>query len=287
MKLIVSGLLLLCLGLSACTGLQPAVPAVPTPPPQQADTVRVPLSYSRETTQVALATLGGELRLRGGATELLQGVITRTVSLAQPSLTAEPGLIGLAQLSGTGGPPASLGSAVNRWDLQLNNATPIQLTIQAGAQNADLDFGGLYLRGLSLSQGASTAKINFSQPNPEDMRRVTINTGASRMELLNLLNARFSSLLFEGAAGDYVFDFGGKAQRPAQAQIRVAAGTVTLRVPSDVGTKVTVTGVQPSLAGDWLSEAGSYLTPSWRKSETLALTVILPEGVLRVETRAP
>ena len=287
MKLVRLGLWMMALFLSACTGLQPAAPAAPTAIPQQADTVLVPLTYSRETTQVTLTTLGGDLRLRGGATELMQGVITRTVSLAQPSLTAQPGLVGLTQMNAASNQPVNLGQAVNRWDLQLNNSTPIQLTIQAGAQNADLDFGGLYLRGLSLNQGASTAKIDFSKPNPDDMRRVTINTGASKMELLNLLNARFSSLLFEGAAGDYVFDFGGKAQRPAQAQIRVASGTVTVRVPSDVGTKLTATGVQPSLAGEWLPQAGSFLTPNWRKAETLDLTVVMQQGNLRVETRAP
>ncbi len=286
MKLVVTGLLVVCLFLSACSS-PPAVPAPPAAPSVQADSVLVPLSYSRETTQVTLATLGGELRLRGGATELMQGVITRTVSVAQPSLSAQPGYVGLTQLSPSGGQAADLGQAVNRWDLQVNNSTPIQLSIQAGAQTTDLDFGGVYLRGLALSQAASTGKINFSKPNAEDMRRVTITTGASKLELLNLLNARFSSLLFEGAAGDYVFDFGGKAQRPAQAQLRVASGTVTVRVPNDVGTKLTASGVQPSLAGDWLPEAGSFLTPSWRKSEALELTVVMQTGTLRVESRAP
>lgn len=287
MKVVGFLLFLVCLTMAACGAPQPSAPAAPTALSQQADTVLVPLSYSRETTQVTLAMLSGELRLRGGATELVQGVITRTLSVAQPSLTAQPGQVGLTQLNPAGGQSASLGQAVNKWDLQFNNSTPIQLTIQGGEQTADLDFGGLYLRGLALNQGASSARINFSRPNPDDMRRVTINTGASKMELLNLLNARFSSLLFEGGTGDYTFDFGGKAQRPTQAQIRVASGTVTVRVPSDVGTKFTASGVKPSLAGDWISEGGSYLTPNWRKSETLDLTVILTQGALRLETRAP
>ncbi|MCW5851286.1 MAG: hypothetical protein KIT87_14515 [Anaerolineae bacterium] len=287
MKFVGLVLSLIGLTLAACGAPQPAAPAAPTGIPQQADTVLVPLSYSRETTQVTLSTLGGDLRLRGGAAELMQGVITRTVTVAQPSLTAQPGQVGLTQMNPSGGQSASLGQAVNQWDLRLNNSTPMQLTIQGGDQTADLDFGGLYLRGLSLSQGASTAKLNFSQPNPDDMRRVTINTGASKMELLNLLNARFSSLLFEGGTGNYTFDFGGKAQRPAQAQIRVASGMVTIRVPSDVGTRFTATGVKPSLAGDWITEGASYLTPNWRKSEALDLTVILTQGDLRLETRAP
>src|SRR5688572_30215038 len=91
-------LVTLCLILGACGTPQPTAPTAPIAPAVQVDTVLVPMSFAREPTTVSLTTLDGEIRLRSGATELVQGVITRTVSVAAPSLSAQLGLVGLVQL---------------------------------------------------------------------------------------------------------------------------------------------------------------------------------------------
>ncbi len=273
------------LPLTACAALPAGGPPAPTAPVATVDTVVVPMTYAREPTQITLVSLGGKLQLTGQGTELVQGTVAHTADVPQPSLTASEGAIGLVQLRPRG--ELDMAKAINEWTLQLNGTTPIQLSVQSGAQTADLDLGNMRLRGFGLNEGASNTRVNFSTPNPEEMRRMTITTGASKIELLNLLNAHFASMVFEGGAGDFTLDFGGKPQRNTQAQIRSGGGNVVVRVPATVGTKITVAGgVKPTVEGELLSDAGAYITAAWRKSESLDITVTAASGTVKLTTTA-
>ena len=54
-------------------------------------------------------------------------------------------------------------------DLTLSGQVPMDLELEFGAVQANLDLGGLRLRSLDLSTGASEAELRVSAPNPEPM----------------------------------------------------------------------------------------------------------------------
>ena len=62
------------------------------------------------------------------------------------------------------------------------------------------------------------------------------------MELTGLANANFSTLIFNGGAGDYTLDFSGELQRDATARVEGGFGDVKLVIPEDVDARVTVEG---------------------------------------------
>ena len=89
--------------------------------------------------------------------------------------------------------------------------TPMELEINAGAYQGQYEFGGLALTGLTIKDGASDVDLSFSEPNRTEMSVFRYETGASNVELTGLANANFSTLIFNGGAGDYTLDFSGDA----------------------------------------------------------------------------
>ena len=62
------------------------------------------------------------------------------------------------------------------------------------------------------------------------------------MTLENLANANFTSLSFEGGAGNYTFDFGGQLQRDASVNLRAGMSNITMIIPPGAAVQVTVDG---------------------------------------------
>ncbi len=89
----------------------------------------------------------------------------------------------------------------NRWDLVLSRKYPLDAKFEIGACDAQVDLGGLALTELKFEVGAASGTIDFSRPNPERMREMRIEAGASSLKMANLGNANFEYLKFSGGAG--------------------------------------------------------------------------------------
>jgi hypothetical protein len=98
---------------------------------------------------------------------------------------------------------------VNVWDSGGN--VPMNLTVSAGAYDATMDLSGLPIRRFTVQDGASEVEIRFDAVNPEDMDRLSYQTGASEIKFIGLANANFDEMNFDGGAGKYSFDFSGDA----------------------------------------------------------------------------
>jgi len=86
----------------------------------------------------------------------------------------------------------------NEWELTLSTRYPMLLDLEVGACEAEFDLGGLPIRELSLEIGAASGRIDFSKPNPERLTEITIEVGASSLEIYNLGNANFEESLKAG-----------------------------------------------------------------------------------------
>jgi hypothetical protein len=116
----------------------------------------------------------------------------------------------------------------------------MNLTLQAVAYHSILDLSGLRLRRFTVQDGASQAQLRFDTPNPEQMDRLSYQTGASEIEFIGLANANFEQLDFEGGARDYSFDFSGQLQREAEIHIQVGLSTVQIIVPQGTAAQVMI-----------------------------------------------
>jgi hypothetical protein len=126
-----------------------------------------------------------------------------------------------------------------RLSLALGPDVPLDLDLEMGAVEADIDLSGLRIASAKISTGASDSRIRFSMPNRERMRHLTIEAGAAAFRAEGLGNANVESLRVEGGVGDMTLDFTGEWRGDTNATIDIGLGAVTLRVPRGVGVQVT------------------------------------------------
>ena len=93
-------------------------------------------------------------------------------------------------------------------------------------------------------------------------------------------------LRVEGAVGDVTLDFTGEWRRDMDASVKVGVGSLTLRIPSDVGVRLRKSSLLSSFSGFGLEEAddGSYRSENWSEAEhRLELSVDAAFGSIDVE----
>jgi hypothetical protein len=130
-------------------------------------------SVDPENAQSACAQLkmgAGELRLTGGADQLMEGDFSYNVSDWKPEVnydvSGDTGELLVKQGSGQG---AGLsGDARNEWDISLNDELPTALMVQLGAGESDLDLDSLTLTGFDLQMGAGKTTVDLTGDYTQD-----------------------------------------------------------------------------------------------------------------------
>ncbi len=250
------------------------LPQSATPGPLVTEEVHVPLPSS-ETISLTVQFGAGQLSLRPGAENLVDGVIRYNQGYWKPEVVVNEGTVLLKQTAPNARLFLNWGEKIrNEWDLQIG-AMPLELQIEAGAYQADYEFGGLSLTNLTIRDGASDVKARFSQPNPVEMGILRYQTGASNITLTGLANANFALLEFDGGAGNYLFEFGGELRRSASVHIAAGMSNVTLVIPAGVATQVRVEGLGNVNAPlGWVQDGNTYR----QEGDGPALTIVIEMG---------
>lgn len=289
MKILFSLLLILTLASLAC-GFSVDIPSRPTPGAEVTDEITVavpkPAQGGAEAPgqngtpvpaeiQLKLSFGAGDLHLSPGADDaLVQGTATYNIADFKPVVTADGGQVEIRQgeyrFQST-----NLADIVNEWDLKLGDA-PMELTVNAGAYNGTYELGGLALTGLTIKDGAADVTVSFAEPNLAEMSVLRYETGASTVTLTGLANANFSTLVFNGGAGDFTLDFNGDLQRDAIATIDSGFSDLKLVIPESVNAKVTVEGaaVNVNHSSGWAQSGQAYR----QAGEGPLLTIIIEMG---------
>jgi len=238
MKYLFAFVTILALATMAC-GFTVNIPSVPTAGPEVTDEITVAVPEP-DKVRLKISFGAGELRVSPGAGDdmLVEGTATYDIPNFKPEVEKSDGYVQIKQ-----GQFKSLNvkDFKNEWDLQLGE-TPMELEINAGAYQGRYELGGLALTGLTIKDGAADTRVSFSAPNQTEMSVLRYETGASNVELTDLANANFSTLIFNGGAGDFTLDFNGELQRDATVTIDSGFSDLTLVIPDDVDARVTVEG---------------------------------------------
>ncbi len=193
-----------------------------------------------ETVSAYIKMVGGELRIRGGGTHLLDARFTYDLDEWRPEVSYE--------VSGTRGklavrqpPIGSGGSGRYEWDLALSGEVPMELRIEVDTGESELRLGSLSLTKLEVEQGV----------------------------------------------GNAVVDLVGRWRSDLDASITGNAGTITVRVPGDVG--VLVQPAKEGFIGGVKAQGlkhrnGDYVNSAYGRSEaTLRIAVELGVGTINLE----
>lgn len=245
----------------------------------QTMSINEPYLVSQSPTRVELQMGAGILEISGGATTLVEGTVLYNIDGWKPTITRESDRLKISQDTKRinvipGDKP------INNWKLKLGT-TPIDLTLRAGAYEGRIDLSGVPLTDLEIADGASTSKVVFNTLNPVKMNELSYKTGASTVELSGLANANFSKMTFEGGAGSYILDFSGKLQQDTRVTIRSGVSDTTIKVPTNVPCKVTVTGGlnTVSISGSWNADSTGETKVYTTSGEGYKLTIEVEMGV--------
>lgn len=237
MSKLINFIALLALTALAC-GIN--VPEPPTPSPEVTEDITVKYPDADEIN-LKIEFGVGELTLAPGASTLVDGTATYNYDELKPEIVTDEGNVEVRVGDGNLNILPNLNDLKNEWDLKLGGE-PMNLSIEAGAYEGKLEFGGLALKQLNIKDGASNVELNFSELNPEEMSAFTYESGASNVKIIGLANANFSLFDFSAGAGDYTLDFSGELQRDASVKVESGLSNLIIVVPEGVAAEVRVEG---------------------------------------------
>jgi N-terminal domain of toast_rack, DUF2154 len=132
-----------------------------------------------KTAEVHLKMGAGKLTVDSGATDLMNAEFTYNVDRWKPRVTYD--------VSGTNGrltveQPSSGGHGGNtryEWAVHLNRHVPMELNVDQGAGEANLNLVGLALSNLQMNIGAGETTINLDGPWKNDLT-ASVHGGVGR-----------------------------------------------------------------------------------------------------------
>lgn len=174
-------------------------------------------------------------------------------------------------------------------DVELATGVPMNLAIETGASRADLDLGALSLRSLALRTGASETRLRFGRPNPVDCTLLEVTAGAAEFRATGIGNTGCRELRFDGGVGEVVLDFSGDWRRSMDADIEVGIGTLTLRLPRDLGVRIRLDRFLAAFEAAGLARrGGAWYSSNWDRARTrLTLNVEAALGEVTVQWLEP
>lgn len=141
-------------------------------------------------------------------------------------------------------------------DLELARGVPMELDLEFGAVQADIDLAGLALTELALSTGASESEVTVSELNPVRMSRATFEAGAAEFTVLQLGNLNTDRIEVDAGVGSITLGFDGRWQRDARVDIEMGLGSLELRVPEGLGVRLRKDSFLTSLDSEGLIKRG-------------------------------
>lgn len=193
-----------------------------------------------QSVRVNLNMKAGELKVEGGATQLLDADFTYNVPEWKPEVKYEvSGSVGNLEVAQPGS-GSSTGNTRNEWDVRLSNKTPMEMTVNMGAGRATLTLSGLALSRLELNMGAGETTVDLTGDWKKDLS-AQIHGGVGRATIrlprdvgvhvvaqggLGAINA--SAFHKQGDA--YVNDQYGKSPVTLQIEVEGGVGEINLEL---------------------------------------------------------
>jgi hypothetical protein len=201
----------------------------------------VDLRTEEQTVDVIEVDIGiGKLSVRGGSSALLDAEFTYNVEEWAPtvdySVKNGKGHLSITQPDAEG--KSAPDKARNEWKLSLSEEVPLELSIDMGVGNVQLDLGDLRLTDLSVDQGVGNVKINLIGERTGDLTAsVDGGVGAITVQVPSSIGVRV-----EADTGIGSFNTHG-LKKHGDAYVNDAYGetesTITLSIDAGIG-KITV-----------------------------------------------
>jgi hypothetical protein len=169
-------------------------------------------------------------------------------------------------------------------DLALSRDVPMDLNMDFGAVQADIDLGGIPLTRLEINTGASRTLIDISEPNPVAMSQATMDVGAAEFTVRNLGNLNASEIEIDAGIGRIELGFTGDWRQNARVSVDMGLGSLVLRFPRGLGVRLVKDTFLTSLDSEGLVKRGDvYYSLDYDEAEyQITVDVDAAFGSIRV-----
>jgi hypothetical protein len=195
-----------------------------------------------QSVRAELRMGAGELNVTGGADALMEADFAYNVADWEPEVdydvSGDTGELKVEQGSGEDIPLG--GEPRNEWDLRFNDDVPIDLNVQMGAGESDLDLDSLTLTGLDLQMGAGETTVDLTGSYDRDIAAtIEGGVGEATVQLPSEIGVRVNA---EGGLGQinaeglqregdaYVNDAYGDSDVTLDVDVRGGVGQINLEV---------------------------------------------------------
>ena len=160
----------------------------------------------------------------------------------------------------------------------------MDLNMDFGAVQADIDLGGLRLTRLEINTGASRTVIDISEPNRETMSKASMDLGAAEFTVLNLGNLNTSLIEIDAGVGHIELGFAGDWRQDARVSVNMGLGSLVLRFPRGLGVRLIKDTFLTSLDSEGLVKRGDiYYSLDYDEAEyQITVDVDAAFGSIRV-----
>ena len=218
---------------------------------------------SARSVRVEIRMDSGKLKVAGGAEDLLNADFKYNVASWRPRIKYEliddHGKLAVEQPHGVRG--AALGKVVYKWDLRLRDDVPLDLSVNLGVGQSDLQLGGLSLEKLDVEMEAGNVRADL--------------VGSTALTQLDV----------EQGAGNSEIDLSGRREKDLNVNIRSGVGGTTLRLPTDVGVRVNVRHGIGKINANGLTKKGTmFVNEAYGRSKvTVDVDIIGGVGEINLE----
>lgn len=151
--------------------------------------------------------------------------------------------------------------------LALGPSAPVDLALDLGAVDADLDLSRIPITRLKLDARAAGARVRFDVPNPVPMQSLDVDVGAAGIRIDQLANANARQVRVKASAGGAELDLGGTWTNDMDLAVEIVLGGMSIHVPSDVGVELTVDRIISSVKPQGLTRRGDvYVSDNWKSA---------------------
>lgn len=206
----------------------------------QTENLSVPLGKAKEV-HAHLEMGAGELNVSGGSSKLMGGTISYNVSEWKPDLSySENDGSGSLMVMQPESHHSTFGGVKYTWDLHFNSKTPLELAVEMGAGNSNLDLADVALRELNVKVGAGNATIDLTGEWKQDVSvDVQGGVGEVHIKLPRSMSVRVSvqgglgsvsAPDFKREGSDYVNDAYGSGKPTINVSVSGGIGQVNLEL---------------------------------------------------------
>lgn len=125
-----------------------------------------------------------------------------------------------------------------RWQISLSTDYTWDIIIDAGVTEGRLNLSGLPIERLKMDIGAGEFRVIFEEPNPESMRKFTVDAGAGELKILGIGYANCEVFNLDGGAGEFVLNFEGMTDGFHSANIDIGVGEVVVELPEELPVRL-------------------------------------------------